>query len=99
MPATAALDALARRLTGPLGALFARLRAGPATHEELAGALREAGYRHFLLKALIRDLAERTRGATLPLVSVEDDRVRLDLEVLDVAIPTLDVFPAEGAVE
>ncbi len=99
-PAGQALDAVALRLRHEAALVFARLREGPATEAELGAALAAAGCRKVLIKALIRDLVERTRAGALPLVVVERDQVRLDLSVLDVTelgTPTLDVYPAKGA--
>jgi tetratricopeptide (TPR) repeat protein len=103
-PADKVLDAIAQTLAGPVAQLFARLRQGPATEADLATHLAEAGYRQVLLKALIRDLCERTRAGSTPLVAIEGESYRLDLGVLDVSLPesapladptlaTLDVRP------
>ncbi|MBM3269052.1 MAG: tetratricopeptide repeat protein [Candidatus Sericytochromatia bacterium] len=100
-PAGQALDAIRSRLSGDAGIVFDRLREGPCTEAELGAALAAAGRRKVLLKAIVRDLAERTRAGGVPLVVVEGDRVRLDLGVLDIApeftgVPVLDVSPARG---
>ncbi|MBM3274424.1 MAG: hypothetical protein FJZ00_04690, partial [Candidatus Sericytochromatia bacterium] len=86
-PAAKVLDAIAQTLSGPLAQLFARLRQGAATEAELASHMAEAGYRQILLKAVIRDLCERTRAGSTPLVVIEGDKLRLDLAVLDVELP------------
>lgn len=85
-PAGQVLDALARDLRGALAVLFARLRQGAATEAELQAALAGAGYGRTLVKALVRELAERTRQGELPLVRVVGDEVSLDLAVLDVEL-------------
>jgi tetratricopeptide (TPR) repeat protein len=78
------LDGIEASLGAPLASLFGRLRAGPATEAELSAALAAAGFRGVLVRALIRELAERTRSGALPLVRVGGDRVELDLSVLDI---------------
>ena len=83
-PAAQVLDGVASGLSGPLAILFARLRQGAASEADLQAELARGGYQRVLLKALIRDLAERTRAGALPLVRVEGDTISLDLTVLDV---------------
>ena len=83
-PANEVLDGIGSRLSGSAALLFARLRQGPATEVDLQAALAAAGHRRTLIKALVQDLAERTRQGALPLVSVIGDQVSLDLSVLDV---------------
>lgn len=77
------LDRIAAGLKPEQAVVFGRLRQGAASEADLQEALNQAGHRRVLLKALLRDLAERTRVGGLPLIRIGPDAISLDLGVLD----------------